>query len=558
MKPGRRTVYLILILAAAAGAFALRLPLLDVRPLHTDEAVHGIKFGPLLEKGEFRYDPLEYHGPTLHYSTLIPAWLAGARTVDEVTVTQMRLVTVFFGLLLVALPFLARGALGNWGAAWAAFLTAVSPMMVYYSRYYIMEIMLVVFTGGLLLAIWHYWRRPSAAAAIAGGLCAGLMHATKETCVFAFAAAFGAVVLTWVVERASARLRQRGGAVAGSGEPKSTAQETPPETEGAHRAASTRTERAEARSTFPAGFKLSHLLWAGVAAAVVSMLFMSSFFTNPRGILDSVMTYAAYFQRAEGSGHEHPWNYYFQLLLYNRYGRGPIFSEAFILVLAVVGAVAAFRPPREGGFDPLAARFLLFYSVLLMSVYTVIPYKTPWLTMGCMHGFILLAGVGAASLFAWFRPWPVRAALAVVLAAGTWNLVQQCRIQNFKMHADPRNPYVYSHTRPDFLRLGQRLLDLAAIHPDGKAMLVKVMSAEYWPLPWYARSLTRVGYWNNTLPLDPEAPVIVVSPNLVEALDEALPDPDAYMVEFFGLRPGVALYVYIRRDLWDKFMETRK
>ena len=61
------TTVVLLILAGAA--VALRWPALEQRPLHNDEAVNAIKFGELWEKGNYRYDPHEYHGPTLHYAT---------------------------------------------------------------------------------------------------------------------------------------------------------------------------------------------------------------------------------------------------------------------------------------------------------------------------------------------------------------------------------------------------------------------------------------------------------------------------------------------------------
>ncbi len=75
----------VLILAATLAALALRLPRLDQRPMHTDEAVHAVKFGSLLEKGHYRYDPHEYHGPTLNYLTLIPAWLSSARKLPDIS-----------------------------------------------------------------------------------------------------------------------------------------------------------------------------------------------------------------------------------------------------------------------------------------------------------------------------------------------------------------------------------------------------------------------------------------------------------------------------------------
>ena len=79
----RRLIYVVVFIAVVA-ALMLRLPRLSWRPMHTDEAVHGIKLGELLEKGEYRYDKHEYHGPTLNYFTLIPAWAAQAKTLVEV------------------------------------------------------------------------------------------------------------------------------------------------------------------------------------------------------------------------------------------------------------------------------------------------------------------------------------------------------------------------------------------------------------------------------------------------------------------------------------------
>ena len=64
-------------LAAILLAAALRCPGLALRPMHADEAVHADKFGTLLEGGDYAYDLSEYHGPTLYYLTLLPAWLRG-------------------------------------------------------------------------------------------------------------------------------------------------------------------------------------------------------------------------------------------------------------------------------------------------------------------------------------------------------------------------------------------------------------------------------------------------------------------------------------------------
>jgi len=101
--------YLLLftLFAAAAG---LRLQRLSLRPMHTDEAVHAVKFGEYLESGQYRYDPEEYHGPTLYVFSLIPARILGITKYESLTEGVLRIVPVFFGLglLLLLLP-LRRG-----------------------------------------------------------------------------------------------------------------------------------------------------------------------------------------------------------------------------------------------------------------------------------------------------------------------------------------------------------------------------------------------------------------------------------------------------------------
>ena len=86
----------LLILAATIVAIALRLPRLEQRPMHVDEAVNAVKFGELLEEGDYRYDPHEYHGPTLNYFTLLPAWLSGVQKYADLSEFTLRIVPVFF------------------------------------------------------------------------------------------------------------------------------------------------------------------------------------------------------------------------------------------------------------------------------------------------------------------------------------------------------------------------------------------------------------------------------------------------------------------------------
>src|SRR5207244_797388 len=101
------------------------------------------RLGTLLEKHSFQYDPAEYHGPVLTYATLPVAWVAGQRRYADLSEWTIRMAPAIAGIALVLLSFAiarltGRNAGPNAGTA-AALFTAVSPALVYYSRYYIAE-----------------------------------------------------------------------------------------------------------------------------------------------------------------------------------------------------------------------------------------------------------------------------------------------------------------------------------------------------------------------------------------------------------------------------------
>src|SRR5438874_7433595 len=113
------------LLLAVAGALALRVPSLDTRPLHNDEAVNAVKVSELWQQGRYAYDPDEYHGPTLHYATLPFLWLSGAHNSDDLDDATLRLASVVSGIGLILLLLLLADGLGRQAVAWAAIFTAI-------------------------------------------------------------------------------------------------------------------------------------------------------------------------------------------------------------------------------------------------------------------------------------------------------------------------------------------------------------------------------------------------------------------------------------------------
>ena len=193
-------------------------------------------------------------------------------------------------------------------------------------------------------------------------------------------------------------------------------------------------------------------------------------------------------------------------------------------------------------------------------VLSVIPYKTPWNLLPFHFGFIVLAGCGTEFAFRSLRKALPRSAAAVLLLAGAVQLGAQARAASFRYPADPRNPYAYAQTGTDYPRLVRRIEEIARISPDGPRMLVKVVCdpREMWPLPWSLRRFGRVGYWTDAERAGGAggAAVVVASQDQAPRLETLL--KDAYHSEYYGLRPDVPLTVFIRGDLWDRFIDTIK
>ena len=207
----RRSIFTLLLLIIAAGALAFRAPRLGLRPMHADEAVQAARFRDLWQEGRFIYDPNEFHGPTLIYATVPSAILGGDRTFAGTTEATYRAVPVVFGVGLVLLFWLLSDALGWRSAVCAAGLAAISPAMVFYSRYYIHETLLAFFTLAAISCGWRYICGRRLVWCLAAGACIGLMQATKETAAIAYLAA----ILACGASALCSRWRGQGGAAAG-------------------------------------------------------------------------------------------------------------------------------------------------------------------------------------------------------------------------------------------------------------------------------------------------------------------------------------------------------
>jgi uncharacterized protein (TIGR03663 family) len=264
-------------------------------------------------------------------------------------------------------------------------------------------------------------------------------------------------------------------------------------------------------------------LAAGVGTAVVvAGMFFTSFGANPGGLRDALIAPVTMLGRATAgaSGHEKPWWYYGSLFVWQRNG-GYLWDQTLFVLPALAGLALA---ARSRGLP----RFLAAYTAIVWLVLSATPYKTPWLVINLVPGLCALAALALARCrgpIGWMLG-------SLVLVALGW----QTREAVFQRPADPRNPFAYVHSTPDV----KKIPALASAAPPGP---VKVISREYWPLPWYLRRRPDVGYWASP-PADCDGALVFADARLAAEVRTRM--HGNYHEGFLGLRPGFVLVVFQR------------
>jgi len=579
-----RSTWLIACLAILGVAAFLRFYDLDLVPLHHDEGVNGNFLVRLVREGHYRYDPGNYHGPTIYYfAALFPRLLRAllgptAQNKYGLTTEAIRFVPAIFGLGTVGLALALRRNLGTIAALAAAALLAISPGAVYLSRYFIHETLFVFFTLAIVVAFIRYYESSHPVYLLLAAVSAALLFATKETAIISAAVLVIALFCTFVYRAFQRLLGITDAAPAPTAPGKKKRRNSKPPSRWGMGGWGMFVERA--------GGLEKITLWLALSVGVfliVYFLFYSSFLTNwPQGVVDSVKTFQFWTKTGE-TAHIHPFlTYVWWLML----------QESPVLLLGIVGAVVVLLRPSK----PVSL-FVAFWAFGLMAAYSLIKYKTPWLALNFVVPLALVSGVAVEWLYNQLAEWqlnPGQRGFAVIVVllvllgpmpflAGRFERLMReedlLKPEAFK-NALRENPrwktlipgyqtldlnfinydnddryyvYVYAHTRRETLALIDQINQLAQRTRQGSQMGITIVSPDYWPLPWYLRDYNRVGYHGRISPST--EPVILASVGQAEEVQTTYGDryhqihSGFNLVGSFPLRPGVDLLLYTRREL---------
>ena len=582
-------VWSILIIALAA---VLRLYLLEMKPLHHDEGVNGFFFTSLFRENVYRYDPANYHGPSLYYLTLPFARAFGLETL------ALRLTTVVFGVATVWLALHLRRYIGSLGALAAAALISISPGAVYLSRYYIHETLFVFFTLASVVAALHYYESADeegkydvragvigvaaafllvalalalanypnthysaqmasvlklsmltalvvsiAALYVYAGaraiylilafMSAAFLFATKET---AFISA-GVILLATVLAHAFVKIREKSGSSNGRNRKAKKASKS-------KWGAREETDGVAKRFGEPWQFAIALLIGLGLFLFLNIALY-SSFFTNPQGVSDSLSTFAFWTATGKSDFHRKEFSAYIKWLWR---------EEAVLLVLGLIGACFAVWRARRGNRFPL---FIAAWAFGILVAYSLVPYKTPWLVLNFIVPLGITSGYAidvigrwraGSSIFA-ARERYVNLILAAVIMGGALGLgAYQSLLLNFKEYDNDRHPYVYAHTVRETNELVERINQLAARAGTGNETRIAILSPEYWPLPWYLRDYDPNVAFHGRMVTPTNEQILILRDDQARDYGATFAD-DFQQLGTYVLRPGVNLELYAHREL---------
>ena len=507
----------------------VRLESLERKPLHHDEGVNAHFLLGLAADGDWRYDPANYHGPTLYYASLPFLWIVGERE------SALRLVPVFFGWLGIGLLWWLRDRLGNTGVVVSGLLLALSPGMVYYARDYIHETLVTTLTLGMLVGLSRYLHRRKSGAFLLTVASGALLVATKETWV--------ATAAVWLLALPAAIFWQSAG-------------------EAGRDEANGWIRRGWARLEQVGRWVCPSRDLAGAGLLIFGFLFValySSFFTHWRGVVDALW---APWLWSERTATEHVKDFWY-------FGRLLVKLELPVLVTGVMGGVWA-AASRD--------RFWLWVGAWAAGVflaYSLIGYKTPWLILNLIVPLALLGGWAAERLVRRAqRPGCRPFLIGMTLLAGLILLVGLSQAMTFSrqlsltdyddnmnrlgylpaslLPASPTDGYVYVQTERGLFDLLALIEEEVARRVEGRETPMLVTSPEYWPLPWYLRKYPATTYSGKLPALSEDGilrdtpPLLIVATSQLDTLRQV----SNYRVSptSYPLRPGVQLVLLVRSE----------
>jgi len=472
-------------------ATALRFFLLGIKPPHFDEGINGWFVDQMLKNGFYRYDPTNYHGPLHFYVLFLSQNLLGRN------LWALRLPAVLVSIASVWLVMRFDRVLPRGVARLAALAMAVSPGFIFYGRYSIHEVWLLLFSMMFMLGLLGLWLHGTVDYLWYTGIGIAGMILTKETYIIHLGCAVIALPLLFI----SMRIWP--------------------------------VQNAEPIKQKWTNLDLAMVCLVGIGAII---FFYSGTFFHWSGIKGLYQAFHPWFKTGhKGNGHEKP--FYYWLMLIARY-EWPV-----CVGLVLCGFCQSFRN--------ISLRYLAITGVGIFLAYSIVRYKTPWCIISIIWPllFIFASFILIVSK-RWLATSLTIAALLLTASLGwaislnyfrcstfadfNWNTAKTivANVTDFFWS----EPYVYVQTYNDIYKLTTPLLELAHADPKYYHITGHIIRASPYPLPWILDDFPRIGYYeHDSYPPTMDADFLLVQEDKVAEVESKL--HDSYFTEPLTIRP---------------------
>ncbi len=454
----------------ALGAF-LRIFLLAIKPPHFDEGINGWFVDQMTKNGFYKYDPTNYHGPLHFYILFLSETLFGRN------LWALRMPVVLGSIYCIRLALTFEVFVGRNITRLAALAMAVSPGFVFYGRYSIHEVWLLLFSMLFVQGLLGLWKFGLTKYLWSLGIGVTGMILTKETYIIHLVCAVIAIGVTAISHTIT------------------------PASDG-----------PLVRQTWT-WRELTLITCLGIAAL---LFFYSGTFFNWNGVKGMILTFSAWFKTGtDGNGHEKAWWYW--LMLIGRY-EAPI-------AIGLLGCAFCQL------FRQIALRYLAIYGIGTLLAYSIVRYKTPWCVISIVWPLLFVFGAATILVAEKFR----RLSYGVAGIALAVSLGLCLRLNYFRCTTDSE-PYVYVQSYNDVWKLTAPLLQLAHRNPTYYQLVGHMIRTSAYPLPWILGDFSRVGYYEkDSLPSPLDADFLVVQEDKIEKVEPKL--TGSYYTMPFRIRP---------------------
>jgi uncharacterized protein (TIGR03663 family) len=189
----------------------LHLAQLGTHAFHHDESIHAYASVRLLKEGAYKYDPI-YHGPVQYFAVTAAFALssvigktvgfltgfAAAKTWDGTSDFTARLAPALAGVALTAMALLLRRRFGARAAFAAGALCALSPNLLYYTRFCRDDAWSLLGTAGIFLWLDEYLATRRVKDLAIAALWAAVAFASKENFYVLLALMVPSVGAAWM------------------------------------------------------------------------------------------------------------------------------------------------------------------------------------------------------------------------------------------------------------------------------------------------------------------------------------------------------------------------